>query len=187
MANLIKIKRSSTPGGVPSSLSDGEIAINQADKILFFKDSGGTIRSQKIGFTVISPGQQVYSSGITWSGTTAPSGATTHTYNWQQVGNLVTLQICLSYATAGSAVGSVVLQIPSDLPAPLKPTGLGDEASEVWSFGYGKMNTTAGTFAATGQSIHLRRNSANTADEIYVFGTSSSYKSVTVTVTYFTA
>lgn len=187
MANLIKIKRSSTPGKVPSSLSDGEIAINQVDKLLFFKDSGGTIRSQRIGFTFLAPGQQVYSSSIIWLGTTAPSGGTTHTYNWQQVGNLVTLQICLSYATAGTALNTVRLGIPGDVPAPLKPTGLGDEANEVFGFGYGKMNTAPGSFAATGQSIHLIRNATNNGDEIYVLGTSLSYKAVTVTVTFFTA
>ncbi len=45
MANIIKIKRSNTPGVVPATLEDGELAINQADKILFYKDNLGVIRS----------------------------------------------------------------------------------------------------------------------------------------------
>lgn len=45
MANPIKIKRSNTPGAVPSSLLDGEICINQADKILFYRNSAGVVQS----------------------------------------------------------------------------------------------------------------------------------------------
>ena len=37
---VIQHKRSSTSGAVPSSLADGEIAINEADSILFYKDNG---------------------------------------------------------------------------------------------------------------------------------------------------
>ncbi len=44
MANIIKIKRSNTSGHVPSSLVDGEIAINQKDKLLFYRDDAGVIR-----------------------------------------------------------------------------------------------------------------------------------------------
>lgn len=45
MANIIKIKRSNVSGVIPTSLEDGELAINQADKVLFYKDNIGIIRS----------------------------------------------------------------------------------------------------------------------------------------------
>ncbi|WP_264520406.1 hypothetical protein [Flavobacterium sp. N1994] len=45
MANTIKIKRSNTTGTVPSSLADGEIAINQKDKLLFYRDDAGNVKS----------------------------------------------------------------------------------------------------------------------------------------------
>ena len=45
MANTIKIKRSNVAGVVPTTLADGELALNQADKILFYKDNLGIIRS----------------------------------------------------------------------------------------------------------------------------------------------
>ena len=38
MASVIKLKRSSTPGSVPSSLEAGELAINIPDKKLFSSD-----------------------------------------------------------------------------------------------------------------------------------------------------
>lgn len=45
MANIIKIKRSETPGLVPSagSLAVGELAINLADQKIYSKDSGGNV------------------------------------------------------------------------------------------------------------------------------------------------
>jgi hypothetical protein len=45
MPNAIKIKRSNTAGVVPATLVDGEIAINQADKKLFYRDSSGAVQS----------------------------------------------------------------------------------------------------------------------------------------------
>lgn len=45
MANVIKIKNSGTASAAPTSLEYGELAINYADGILFFKDSNNTIIS----------------------------------------------------------------------------------------------------------------------------------------------
>ena len=49
MPNTIKLKRSSSAGSAPTSgnLSDGEIALNTADKILYFKDSSGNVKLVK--------------------------------------------------------------------------------------------------------------------------------------------
>jgi hypothetical protein len=45
MPNPIKIKRSNSGGVVPATLVDGEIAINQADKKLFYRDSSAVVQS----------------------------------------------------------------------------------------------------------------------------------------------
>jgi hypothetical protein len=45
MANIIKIKNSGTANAAPTSLEYGELAINYADGILFFKDSSNAIIS----------------------------------------------------------------------------------------------------------------------------------------------
>ena len=44
MANVIKIKNSGTATNAPASLEHGEIAINYADGILFYKDSDQMIQ-----------------------------------------------------------------------------------------------------------------------------------------------
>ena len=48
MANVIKIKNSGTATHAPTSLEHGEIAINYADGILFYKDASNTIVSFNI-------------------------------------------------------------------------------------------------------------------------------------------
>lgn len=45
MASTIKIKRSSTPGAVPSSLVAGELALNRADGELYYLDASNQIVS----------------------------------------------------------------------------------------------------------------------------------------------
>jgi len=45
MASTIQIKRSSTPGAVPSSLAAGELALNRADGELYFLDESNNIVS----------------------------------------------------------------------------------------------------------------------------------------------
>lgn len=48
MANTLVIKRSTTASAAPSSLLDGELAINQTDGLLFWKDDGGVIQSTSL-------------------------------------------------------------------------------------------------------------------------------------------
>lgn len=47
----IQLYRSATPSATPSAgnLADGELAINTADGILFYKDSGGAVQQIKSG------------------------------------------------------------------------------------------------------------------------------------------
>lgn len=46
---VIQLKKSAVPGNIPSSLADGEIAINTADGILFYKDPSNVIRTIQSG------------------------------------------------------------------------------------------------------------------------------------------
>jgi hypothetical protein len=51
LSGPIQIKRSSTPSNVPSSLLDGELAINIADGKLFYSDEVGTVQEFISGIT----------------------------------------------------------------------------------------------------------------------------------------
>ncbi len=52
----IKIKRSATAGNAPSSLADGELAINQADGLLYWKDAWGNIHPTALATFAPGPG-----------------------------------------------------------------------------------------------------------------------------------
>lgn len=43
--STIRVKRSSTPGNVPASLAPGELAVNQADGVLYWADNNSVIQS----------------------------------------------------------------------------------------------------------------------------------------------
>ena len=44
MANIVKILRSLIPGRTPASLENGQLAINQKDKKLFYPDENGAVQ-----------------------------------------------------------------------------------------------------------------------------------------------
>jgi len=129
---------------------------------------------------------QTYAGSIAWTGTTAPSGATTHTYRWIRVGNLVTLNISLSYAVAGSALTMVTMAIPSDCPNPLQPSGY-TGASEVLYCGVGRMGATKSNATIITNSCYLRNNAANNGFEVQLTQGSGSNIFAMITVQYFTS
>lgn len=45
MPNTVLLKKSGTPGSGPSSLQHGELALNYADNVIYWKNSGNTISS----------------------------------------------------------------------------------------------------------------------------------------------
>lgn len=126
---------------------------------------------------------QTYTGAITWTGT-APSGATTHTYNFTQVGNMVTLNITLVYATAGSGLTNVTLAIPSDCPAPIQPTGVTGGGASMY-YGSFQLSSTL-TYSATARNAVIRRNAGNTDNEIFSSFASSGARAIWITIQYFT-
>ncbi len=132
-------------------------------------------------------GLQTYVGTATWTGTTAPSGGTTHSYYWNRVGNLVTIRINLAYTIAGSALTLVSMTLPADCPTPASPNGV-TAANEVLSYGGGALSTakTMISFATVGATISaLRRNSANNGYDIVVTRASAAYQYAYATIQYF--
>lgn len=128
----------------------------------------------------------VFTGGITWTGTTAPSGTTSHSYNWQKVGNLVTLNVTLFYQNTGTALTSVVMDFMNNFPTPVKPDGL-TNASEVLYNGSGDLRQTATSSVNLLASCLLRSNSANNGFQLIITQASISAKIAKITIQYFTA
>lgn len=132
---------------------------------------------------VIDVPEQTYSGTIAWTGTTAPSGATTHTYQWTQIGKLVTLRLNLKYAVAGSALTAVTMVLPSDCPTPALPTGF-TAASNNLVYGTGSIVNSLTLGASTANTVKLAANAANNAYHVMVFGASSAHLAVLATIQY---
>jgi len=132
----------------------------------YFKDTSGT-----------------YTGTITWSNS-SPTGATNHTYRWTRIGNLVTLNISLVYATVSSSNGNVIIALPSDAPTPVKPTGFNSASAYL----YPATGNTGTTLTAPGVATRagLRNNSSNNGFEILMSFTATTNIYAQITVTYYT-
>ena len=137
-------------------------------------------------FTFKAPAQQTYSGTITWTGTSAPSGATNHSYNWVQIGNMVTLTINLVYATVGSGLTAVTMSLPTDCPNPVYPTGVTGALANLYiASGKLSISTTNAINSVTYSS--LRRNTADTVFELYILQGAGGHRVAQVTVQYYTS
>jgi len=127
-----------------------------------------------------------YTGTIAWTGTTAPSGATNHTYRWIRVGNLVTLHISLSYAVSGTGLSMVTMELPSNCPTPNQPTGF-TGASEILYPAIGRMLNSRTTATVVATSCYLRNNAANNGYELQLTNGSIAAVFAMITVQYFTS
>lgn len=134
----------------------------------YFKDTSGT-----------------YTGTITWTGTTAPSGSTNHSYRWTRIGKMVTLNIMLVYATNGAAITALQIDLPSDCPAPAEPAGLTGASQNMYpALIYTSSSTNALLSAA--QRGFLRNNTGNTGHDFIFNFTSHAPNSAHITLTYWT-
>ena len=131
-------------------------------------------------------GKTAYSGTITWTGTTAPSGTLNQSYNWIQIGNLVSGNLTLVYATGGTANTAVVLTFPTDLPNPIKPDGLASASHFLYEI-VGKFNSSEVAAATGGNDAYIRSNSANNGFEFVVNQVSIGTRVVRISFQYFTA
>jgi hypothetical protein len=130
--------------------------------------------------------QKAYTGTITWTGTTAPSGTTNHTYQWSQIGKLVFLRINLDYSVVGAALTQLIMTLPSDCPTPLIPTNVG--ATHVIVYCSGALTAQKTVAAATSQSAGfsaLRINAAGTGYELILTRNSQAYQYAYITLQYF--
>ena len=125
-----------------------------------------------------------YSSTITWTGTTAPSGTANHSFRFTRIGKQVTANIHLNYGTAGSTLTAVQMALPPSFPTPVEPIGLG-AASEMLYPAYGYLNT-GNTVPSSTPRAALRVNPTDTGWELYIVGGSGNYKTAWISVTYYT-
>ena len=133
--------------------------------------------------TYIDAAEQTMSNTITWATGTAPTTLTSANYTWQQIGKTVNMQFNALYVNAGASNTSFYFNLPSDMPAPVVPTG--------WSGASGYLYTGAASTHGTSTTInsnvgisYIRRNAANTAYEVGFIGTGVSARGFKLSITY---
>lgn len=129
--------------------------------------------------------QAVYVGVITWTAGIAPSGATTHRYSWQRVGNRVDLTINLQYAVAGVTATVVDMALPADCPLPMEWAGTGASLDKLYA-GAGWIDTALGGNPSAARTW-LRVNTADTGYSVAVISASQSAITAHVNISYIAA
>lgn len=131
------------------------------------------------------PDPATYSGTITWTGTTPPSGATTHEFVYEKTGKWATLTISLKYASAGTTLQAVAMEFPAGAPSPKELSGNTGASDRLWP-GAGWLETTSSS-AAGAARCYIRRNSGDTAYEIFIQAGAGNYAFAEGTVRYMVA
>ena len=126
--------------------------------------------------------------GVAWTGTTAPSGTANLSYIWQRNGNLVTVAFTGIYTVAGSALTAVRIQLPTDMPTPIRPTGVSTTASSKVYAGLGQISTSLVTLGTTLQPCFIVNNATDiTKFDVLCGGSSTSAITFYLAISYFTS
>lgn len=133
--------------------------------------------------------EAAYGGTITWTAGTAPSGASNLRQFYTRVGNMVTWQISLQYASAGSTVTNLSLTFPSQFPTPAIPAGWSGANARIAGGDPLRLLTSITSSVLVSNALCISRNAA---DNGFVIApttsfTSGSYAAFILSGQYFTA
>ena len=129
---------------------------------------------------------QTYNGTIVWTGGTAPTTNTQHTYSLSRNRNLVTLTINLSYGVAGAAtLTSVACELPSTAPTPALPISV-SAAGEILNYGSGIISASKQIPSTTAAFCALRiKSTSPNVYEVAVSRAAAAYRYAYITIQYF--
>ena len=164
----------------------GYTPLNQSQSAYTFWANNTNATANATAITLKAISKQTYSGTLSWTATAAPSGATQHSYSWQQVGNVVTFSLTLFYASAGNAVSQVVLSLPSDMPTPVKPDGIAN-TSDIITMLVGQMSTSSALSTLQARAALRIDSSSTSAFQLILAQSSAAYKVFWISGSYLTA
>lgn len=129
--------------------------------------------------------EAAFTGSITWTGTTAPSGLTAHRARFITNGSLTNFWVWLRYATPGVALTGVAISPQTGAPAPASPTGLAAASNIQQTNISGRLSTSSLTAVVNATQQHVRRNAANSANEIFIAAASAAYSTAWIQGAYF--
>lgn len=138
--------------------------------------------------TGVEGAEAAYTGTITWTAGAAPSSTANLRQFYTRIGNMVTWQISLTYATTGTTVTNVSLTFPTEFPTPAIPTGFTGASVKIWPCPLIRCLTTPSGNITTSAGYGIYRNAANNGFEISgVAFSSGSYRTFQFYGTYFTS
>lgn len=174
-------------GSFATSYGDGEISsiaglTSAADKVPQYTGSGtAQLVDLKLGV------EAAYTGTITWTAGAAPSSTANLRQFYTRIGNLVTWQISLTYATAGTTVTNVLLTFPTEFPTPDIPTGFTGASVHLYNCDITRLYTTPSGSLSNATGFMIDRNAADNGFEIRGSAfASGSYRTFIFSGTYFT-
>jgi hypothetical protein len=104
MANTIQLLRSTTAGNKPSSLASGQIAINERDGVIYYRDAAtGSVKALPTGgSSLVSYATTASFPATGSSGTLYLASDTSKIYRWEST-------VYVEIGTAGSSQGVTTL------------------------------------------------------------------------------
>lgn len=157
----------------------------KSDKLAAAYSFGANITSGTANKTdqILKPiSEQTYSGTDAWDGT-PPSGSSTKTYQWIDIGGLVIGRFNIKYATPGINNQIVTLTKPSDMPDPLVPSGFTGSNAALYIAKGGMTSSITPTTTTLIQRGFIKINSSNNG---YVFGLYSAGSGVTAAAVFLT-
>jgi hypothetical protein len=142
-----------------------------------------------------SPGVQTLADDPIFSDSQTPTGTVNKFYDWQRMGNLVTVTIWVEYATWLVETGEWIrFNLPSDMPTPMAPTGFTGSNRVIYT-GVGSAYTTDTSIEQTAGAQTMSLMRANGSLEPvgfhflipYTIDEANPFKVFRMTLQYFTA
>lgn len=173
------------PFGMRRLISDGVSSWNFDGGVA--RLGGATFTGNIAAPNFKSVGTQVLT-GVAWTGTTAPSGTSNLSYQWQRNGNLITLSFAGIYSVAGSALTQVRFPLPTDLPTPVRPTGFAAVVNNKYYIGSGHLTNSLNLISTAITNTYLMGNSSDANKfDITLAGSSAAHLAFYGTISYFTS
>lgn len=121
-------------------------------------------------------------SGFSYIGSVAPYGTFTGSYSWMLVGNFVMFQMAGFWANPGTAITSLIIPFPSDMPFPVRQNGFTGSVDRI-ATGIGYLTTT-NQATGNGQTAHIRAKTTGNSFEIIISASSVAAKSFSLAINY---